>query len=143
MQALRRVLLGVLVLVVAARFAAAGELPTAKPKDVGLDADKLQAARDAVQALIDKKEMAGAVVAVARKGKVVMFEALGESEAGSGKPIKTDAIVRIYSMTKPITTVAAMILVDEGKLGLDDPVSKYLPEFKDRRVHTGKGDETA
>jgi CubicO group peptidase (beta-lactamase class C family) len=142
MQALRRVLLGVLVLVVAARFAAAGELPTAKPKDVGLDADKLQAARDAVQALIDKKEMAGAVVAVARKGKVVMFEALGESEVGSGKPMKTDAIFRIFSMTKPITTVAAMILVEEGKVGLDDPVSKYLPEFKDRRVHTGKGDET-
>jgi CubicO group peptidase (beta-lactamase class C family) len=144
MQTLKRVLLGVaIVMMVAARVAVGGELPTAKPKDVGLDADKLQQAHDAVQALIDKKEVAGAVVAVARKGRVVMFEALGESEAGSGKPMKPDAIVRIYSMTKPITTVAAMILVDEGKLGLDDPVSKYLPEFKDRRVHTGKGDETA
>src|SRR5262245_4716880 len=142
MQALKRLLFAALVLVIAAQFVAGGELPTAKPADVGRDADKIQQARDAVQALIDKKEMAGAVIAIARKGKVVMFEALGEAEAGSGKPMKTDSIVRIYSMTKPITTVAAMILVDEGKIGLDDPVSKYLPEFKALRVHTGKGDET-
>ena len=142
MRTAKVVWLGVLALVVAVPLAAAGELPTAKPKEVGLDADKLQQAHDAVQALIDKKEMAGAVVAVARKGKVVVSEALGESEAGSGKPMKTDAIFRIYSMTKPITTVAAMILVDEGKIGLDDPVAKYLPEFKDRRVHTGQGDDT-
>jgi CubicO group peptidase (beta-lactamase class C family) len=139
---MKRVLRGVLVVFVAAPLAVAGELPTAKPKDVGLSADKIQAAHDAVQALIDKKEMAGAVVAVARKGKVVMFEAFGEGEAGSGKPMKTDAIFRIFSMTKPITTVAAMILVDEGKIGLDDPVSKYLPEFKDLRVNAGKSDAT-
>ena len=142
MRTAKVVWLGVLVLVVAVPLAAAGELPTAKPKDVGLDADKLQQAHDAVRALIDTNEIAGAVVAVARKGKVVVSEALGESEAGSGKPMKTDAIFRIYSMTKPITTVAAMILADEGKIGLDDPVSKYLPEFKDRRVHTGRGDGT-
>src|SRR5262249_57880748 len=108
MQAWKRLLFAAFVLIIAAPFIAAGELQTAKPKDVGLDADKIQQAHDAVQALIEKKEMAGAVIAVARKGKVVMFEGLGESEAGSGKPMKTDAIVRIYSMTKPITTVAAM-----------------------------------
>src|SRR5258708_35788164 len=143
-QALIRLWYCAVVLMIASWFATAGELPTAKPKDVGLDADKIQKAHDAVQALIDKKEMAGAVVAVARKGKVVVFDAFGESEAGSGKPMKADAIVRIFSMTKPITTVAAMILVDEGKIGLDDPVSKYLPEFKDLRVLTGKdkSDET-
>jgi CubicO group peptidase (beta-lactamase class C family) len=139
---LNRVLLAAVVLLAAGRVAAAGELPTAKPAAVGLDADTIQKARDAVQALIDKKEMAGAVVAVARKGKVVLFEAFGESEAGSGKAMTTDAIVRIYSMTKPITTVAAMMLVEDGKVGLDDPVSKYLPEFKTLRVHTGTGDET-
>jgi CubicO group peptidase (beta-lactamase class C family) len=138
---MKRALFGALVVLVLVPFAGAGELPTARPGDVGLDADKLRQARDAVQALIDKKEMAGAVVAVARHGKVVLFEALGESEVGSGKPMKPDALFRIYSMTKPITTVAAMILVDEGKVGLDDPVSKYLPEFKGLRVHTGPGDE--
>jgi CubicO group peptidase (beta-lactamase class C family) len=144
MPAWKRLLFTALLLVIAARFASAGELPTAKPTDVGLDADKIQQARDAVQALIDKKEMAGAVIAVARHGKVVMFEALGEMEAGSGKAMKPDAIVRIYSMTKPITTVAAMILVEEGKIGLDDPMSKYLPEFKGLRVLAGKekSDET-
>src|SRR6516165_11337024 len=110
MHTWKRMLFSLSVMVLAVRFAAAGELPTAKPADVGLDADKIQKVHDAVQALIDKKEMAGAVIAVARKGKVVVFEALGESEAGSGKPMKTDAIFRIYSMTKPITTVAAMIL---------------------------------
>src|SRR5262249_39594597 len=140
MQAWKRLLFTAFVLVLATHFAAAGELPTAKPKDVGLDADKIQQAHDAVKALIDKKEMAGAVIAVARHGKVVMFEALGEMEAGSGKAMKPDAIVRIYSMTKSIATVAAMILVEEGKVGLDDPVSKYLPEFKNLRVHNGKTD---
>jgi CubicO group peptidase (beta-lactamase class C family) len=139
---MNRNLLGVFLLLLAAPLVAAGELPTARPNEVALDADKIQKVREAVQGLVDKKEMAGAVVAVARKGKVVMFEAFGESEAGSGKSMRTDAIVRIYSMTKPITTVAAMMLVDEGKIGLDDPVSKYIPEFKNCRVHTGKGDET-
>ena len=144
MQARKCLLFTALLLVITARFTFAGELPTAKPKDVGLDADKIQQARDAVTALIVKKEMAGAVIAVARRGKVVMFEALGEMEAGSGKAMKPDAIVRIYSMTKPITTVAGMILVEEGKVGLDDPVSKYLPEFKGLRVLAGKekSDET-
>jgi CubicO group peptidase (beta-lactamase class C family) len=142
MQLAKRVLLALFLVAVAVSFARPGELPTAKPADVGLDADKIQKAHDAVQALIDKKEMAGTVVAVARKGKVVMFEAFGESAYGSGKPMKPDAIVRIYSMTKPITSVAAMILVDAGKIELDDSVSKYLPEFKNLRVHTGKSDET-
>ena len=142
MTTIKHVLLIALFALVASRYSAAAEMPTAKPKDVGLDADKIQQAHDAVQALIDKKEMAGAVVAVARKGKVVMFEALGESEAGSGKPMKPDAIVRIYSMTKPITTVAAMILVEEGKIGLDDPVSKYVPGVQGSPCPAGKGDET-
>jgi CubicO group peptidase (beta-lactamase class C family) len=142
LPSINRTFFGFVLLLLAVRPIGAGELPTAKPGEVGLDADKVQKAHDAVQALVDKKEMAGAVVAIARKGKVAMFEAFGESEAGSGKPMKPDAIVRIYSMTKPITTVAAMLLVEEGKIGLDDPVAKYLPEFKDRRVHTGMGDAT-
>jgi CubicO group peptidase (beta-lactamase class C family) len=143
MRPVRRVWLHVLVVaLLAASSARAGELAAARPKDVGLDADKIQQAHAAVQALVAKKEVAGAVVAVARRGKVVMFEAFGESEAGSGRRMTPDAIVRIYSMTKPITTVAAMILVEEGKIGLDDPVSRHLPEFKDQRVHLSKGDET-
>jgi CubicO group peptidase (beta-lactamase class C family) len=142
MRACKPVLFAGLVLVLALQSVAAAELPTAEPEEVGLDAAKLRAAHVAVHKLVDNKEMAGAVIIVARHGKVALFDALGEIEASSGKPMKTDTIVRIYSMTKPITTVAAMILVDEGKIDLDDPVSKFLPEFKELRVHAGKGDET-
>src|SRR3954464_683273 len=92
-----------LLVVVAATPVRAAELPAAKPAEVGLDADKLQQAHDAVKALVEKKEGAGAGAAAARRGKVAMFEAFGESEAGSGRPMKPDAIVRIYSMTKPVT----------------------------------------
>jgi len=123
-------------------FAFAGELPTASPREAGLDTDKIREVHVAVQSLIAKKEMAGAVIAVVRKGKVAVFEGFGECEAGSGRAMKRDAIVRIFSMTKPITTVAAMILADEGKIALDDSVSKYISEFKDRPVSTGKGEET-
>jgi CubicO group peptidase (beta-lactamase class C family) len=141
MRALRRFpVIALIVVFFAARFVVAGELPTAKPGEVGLDGDKIQQAHDAVKALIDKKEMAGAVIAVARKGKIVMFEAQGEMEAGSGKPMTPDTIVRIFSMTKPITTVAAMMLVEEGKIRLDDPVAMYVPELKGLRVHAGKAD---
>src|SRR3954447_16773715 len=78
----------VLLTVVAATPVRAAELPAARPAEVGLDADKLQQAHDAVKALVQKKEVAGAVVAVARRGKVAVFEAFGESEAGSGRPMK-------------------------------------------------------
>src|SRR3954470_24962215 len=77
----------ILLAVVAAPPARAADLPAAKPAEVGLDADKLQRAHDAVQALVEKKEVAGAMVAIARRGKVAVFEAFGESEAGSGRPM--------------------------------------------------------
>src|SRR2546425_7629295 len=76
-----------LLVAVAVPPAGAAELPAAKPAEVGLDADKLRQAHDAIQALVEKREVAGAVVAVARRGKVAMFEAFGESEAGSGRPM--------------------------------------------------------
>ena len=126
-----QVLVVSLIAVLASRSATASELPTAKPHEVGLDADKIQMAHDAVQALVDKKEMAGARRCRCSQGQGSRCSrAFGESEAGSGKAMKTDAIVRIYSMTKPITTVAAMILVEEGKIGLDDPLSKYDPRVQ-------------
>ncbi|MFO0846394.1 MAG: serine hydrolase domain-containing protein [Gemmataceae bacterium] len=85
---------------------------------------------DAVRAFVEKKEMAGAVVAIACKGKVVLFEAFGESEAGGGKAMRTDAIVRIYSMTKPITTVAAMILVEEASSAWTTPCRYTCPSSR-------------
>src|SRR5262245_16090074 len=141
MRMLKCVLVGGMLLLGAAR-GMGEELPVASPESVGLASGKLKEARQAVQALVDQKEIAGAVLAVARRGKVVRLDAVGVMDVGGGQPMKPDTIFRIFSMTKPVTTVAAMMLVEDGKIQLDDPVAKYLPEFKDLRVHTGKGDET-
>src|SRR5262249_15368898 len=112
------------------------------PQEMGLDAGKLGQVKTVVQRAVDKHQTAGAVVLVARRGKVVLLESAGKMSATTEKPMRPDALFRIYSMTKPITTVAALQLSEDGKLALDDPVSQYLPEFKGLRVHTGKGDET-
>src|SRR5262249_37002236 len=79
---------------------------------------------------------------VARHGKVVYLESFGKRAVTAGKAMPADAIFRIHSMTKPITTAAALVLYDEGKFNLDDPVSRYLPDFKGLRVYAAKGDET-
>ena len=127
-----------LAVVLAARPAAADELPMSPPEKVGLDGAKLDRAKAAVQAMVDKKEIAGAVVAVARHGKLARLDAVGRMDVEKDRAMRPDAIFRVYSMTKPITTVAAMILSEEGRLGLDDPVAKYLPEFRELRVHAGE-----
>ena len=102
---------------------AAAEMPTAKPEEVGLSAAELEKARAAVSQLIKEGKVAGAVVLVARHGKIVLFDAQGVRDVSSGKPMEKDTILRLYSMTKPITTVAAMILFEKGLLHLDYPVS--------------------
>jgi len=112
----------------------ASELPTASPEQVGLSAEKLQSARAAMQKLVDDNRIAGGVFVVARRGKVVQFETCGLMDIEEQKPIKRDTIFRIYSMSKPITSVAAMILYEQGKLKLDDPVSKYIPQFEGLKV---------
>jgi CubicO group peptidase (beta-lactamase class C family) len=120
----------------------AGELPQANPADVGISASKLEHADAVVREMIEKKEFAGAVLEVARDGKVVDLKAIGMMNVAKSLPMKTDTIFRIYSMTKPITTVAAMMLWEEGRFQLDDPVSKYIPELKGLRVYVGPKDET-
>lgn len=110
------------------------EFPTAAPEEVGLSAEKLGRIKPALQALIDDQKVAGAITLVARKGKVVYFEAMGLRDIESQKPMQPDTIFRIYSMTKPIASTAVMMLVDEGKIGLDDAASKYLPELKGLKV---------
>src|SRR4030066_194971 len=112
----------------------ARELPTATPEQVGLSAEKLQDARAAMQKLVDEKRIAGGVFAVARRGKVVQFETCGMMDIEAGKPMRRDTIFRFYSMSKPITSVAAMMLYEQDKIKLDDPVSKYIPEFKGLKV---------
>ena len=122
--------------------ARAEELPRAEPGDVGLSSKKLTEVRSVVQGMIDQQRTAGVQVLVARHGKIAFLEAIGKMNLGSDATMRPDAIFRIYSMTKPITSVATLMLCEEGKLKLDDPVSKYLPEFKDVRVHAGEGTET-
>jgi len=130
----RSLLLAVLFSLSIVGRSAAAELPTASPSDVGMSAAKLDEIEPAMQKYVDDGKLAGIVATVARNGKVVYQTAVGYSDLASETPMRADAIFRIYSMTKPITSVAMMILRDEGKFELDDPVSKYLPEFKDLKV---------
>ena len=122
--------------------ARAEELPQARPEDVGLSADKLARVSAIVQNAVAKHQTAGVVVLVARRGKAVYHEGFGKLDLQAGQAMPTDAIFRIHSMSKPITSAAALILSEQGKLGLDDPVSKYLPEFQGLRVYAGAGAET-
>src|SRR5439155_9661413 len=87
-----------------------------------------------IQRRIDAGEISGAITAVARNGRIAHFEAKGLMDIETRKPMAKDAIFRIASMSKPITGVAIMMLVEEGKLRLTDPVSKFIPEFKDLKV---------
>jgi len=117
--------------------ACAEELPRAAPATVGLSPEKLDRVKAIVQAAVEKKQTAGVVVLVARRGKVVFLETFGSLT--QGKPMQPDAIFRIYSMTKPITSVAALMLCEDGKFKLDDPVAQYLPAFGEQRVDAGEG----
>lgn len=119
---------------VLAATAAAQELPVVKPESVGLSAERLGRLGAAVQRGIDDKRIAGAVTLVARHGHVAWLKAQGMADREAGKAMRPDTIFRICSMSKPITSVAVMMLYEEGHFLLDDPVSKYLPEFKNPKV---------
>src|SRR5437660_6407759 len=121
------------VLLIATAAVAQG-LPTAKAESVGLSSERLLRIGAVVQRNIDEKRIAGAVTLVARRGSVVWFKAQGMADAEAGKPMRPDTLFRICSMTKPITSVAVMMLYEEGRFRLEDPVSKYLPEFKNPKV---------
>jgi CubicO group peptidase (beta-lactamase class C family) len=112
----------------------AQDIPTAKPESVGLSSERLERIGTAVQHSIDDKRIAGAVTLVVRHGHVAWFKTQGMSDREAGKPMRTDSIFRICSMTKPITSVAVMMLYEEGNFLLGDPISKYLPEFKNMKV---------
>ena len=119
-------------LLVTAGFAQ--DLPTAKPESVGLSSERLERIGAAVQHNIDNERIAGAVTLVMRQGRVAWLKSQGMMDREAGKPMRPDAIFRICSMTKPITSVAVMMLYEEGFFQLEDPISKYLPEFKNMKV---------
>ena len=112
---------------------------TAHPEAFGFSPDRLQALTRHYQGYVDRGELPGAVMLIARK--VTYFQAIGFQDRVKKTPMKTDAIFRLASMTKPIVSVAAMELVEQGKLDLDAPVSNYLPEFKDLQVGVENLDE--
>ena len=118
-------------------------VPVAEPESVGMSSDRLDRIGQLVRRKIHDDKLVGAVTMVARRGKLVHFEEFGKADVEADKPLRKDAIFRIYSMTKPITSVAAMMLHEEGKFQLYDPLYLYLPEFKDVQVYVGgdNGDE--
>ena len=105
----------------------AKEIPTAKPEDVGMSSEALAKIDPAVEKLIKQKKLAGGSVLVLRQGKIVYKKQFGFASRAAKKPLAEDTIFRIYSMTKAITSAAALMLHDEEKLKLDDPISKHLP----------------
>ncbi len=146
--ALKPILAAVFVLATAAcaplsppPMAGAGHL--ANPASVGMSATRLETLTKAFEQEIARKALPGVSIMVARKGKLVYSRAFGVRDPSVPEPMAVDSLFRIYSMTKPMASVAAMVLVEDGKLVLSDPVSKYLPEFKDLRVLTATGTDAA
>ncbi|MBZ5575736.1 MAG: beta-lactamase family protein [Acidobacteriia bacterium] len=113
---------------------AAASIQSAKPEDVGLSSERLQRIHETVQRHIDAHDIAGAVTLVARKGRVAHFEAQGLMDLDSKKPMTKDDLFWIASMSKPITGTAILMLMEEGKVRLTDPVSKFIPEFRGLKV---------
>ncbi|HYV66932.1 MAG TPA: serine hydrolase domain-containing protein [Myxococcales bacterium] len=117
-------------------------LPTASPEEVGLSSARLGRLGEAMRAEVEAKRLPGAVVLVARKGRIAYFEAVGARDPASGAALSKDAIFRIYSMTKPFVSVAALMLAEEGRLTLTDPVSKFLPAFAKMQVSVARKDSS-
>jgi CubicO group peptidase (beta-lactamase class C family) len=126
--------LGVCLVVGALTGAVAADLPRTQPEAVGLSSERLARFEAKLRADIEKQMIPGAVLLVAREGKIAYFEAFGIQDPATKAPMRRDSIFRIYSMTKPITSVTAMMLVEEGRMTLSDPAAKYLPALAKMQV---------
>jgi CubicO group peptidase (beta-lactamase class C family) len=112
----------------------AAAVPGGKPEDVGMSSDRLQRINDVIKTYIDSGQITGAVTMVSRKGRIAHFEAQGLMDVEGKAAMRKDAIFRMASMSKPVTGVAILMLMEEGKLRLTDPVSRFIPEFKNPKV---------
>ena len=112
------------------------DLPSADPADLGLCPHRTRRLVSVLQAEVDRGYLPGAVVLLARHGRIALHEAVGTLDPAHSQPMTRDAIFRIYSMTKPVVSVAVMMLVEQGRLLLTDPVAKHLPEFAGQQVAT-------
>ncbi|HEX9190030.1 MAG TPA: serine hydrolase domain-containing protein, partial [Vicinamibacteria bacterium] len=108
--------------------------PATTPESVGLSAERLERLRAGMQQYVDEGKVAGIVTYIARSGRVAHLQAFGKADVEAGRPMKTDTVFRIASQTKALTSVAVMMLVEEGKVGLGDPVSRFIPAFKKTTV---------
>jgi len=123
-----------LVLPMAGRVPVGAATSTARPEDVGLSSERLKRITELMQRHIDAKTFPGSVTLVARNGRIAHFEAQGLMDIDTKRPMQKDSIVRIMSMTKPIVGVSILMLMEEGKVRLADPISKFIPELKDVKV---------
>jgi CubicO group peptidase (beta-lactamase class C family) len=116
-------------------------MSTVTPEEAGFSTGRLSRIGTWMQRYVDRNKLAGLTAVVARRGKVICLERCGMMDLEAAKPIQFDTIFRIYSMTKPITTVALMMLYEEGRFQLHDPVSRFIPEFADVEVFSGTAEE--
>ncbi len=117
------------------------DLAPAAPESVGLSSERLRRVEANMKRLVDEKQVAGAVTLLERHGKIVHFNAVGVQDVRKPDPVQKDSIFRIYSMTKPLTGLAMMMLFEEGKWRLDDPISRHIPELARLKVYVGKNDD--
>ncbi len=130
-------------LLLVSTVAGQAQLPTAAPQRAGFDPARLAVMHATVKRFVDDRKHAGLITLVARDGKIVDFETYGYRDLERKLPMERDTICRVYSMSKIITTVGTLILFEEGRFNLDDPVAKYLPELKDMKVWSGNKAESA
>jgi CubicO group peptidase (beta-lactamase class C family) len=142
MQLVKQLFIAFVAAVVSVAAHADQPQPISRPETVGFAADRLERVTKAFQSYVDSGQIPGAVVLIARKDSVAYFRAFGFQDREQKIPMTTDSIFRIYSMTKPVISVGAMMLAEEGKLDIFAPVSQYLPEFKDLKVSVEQVDAT-
>jgi CubicO group peptidase (beta-lactamase class C family) len=139
-----KLLAGAICLLASTAAFAEDPLPRAKPEEAGFSSERLARIDSVLKADIDAGRIPGAVIAIARHGKLVKFDAYGFRDKAAGVKMTTDTIFNIASMTKPMTTVGALMLYEQGKLLIDDPISKYFPQFANMKVavRDDKGEPT-
>jgi CubicO group peptidase (beta-lactamase class C family) len=126
-----------LTLAVAAGTSSAQELPSAAPAEAGLSGERLRRLDAFMEGEVTRGRIPGAVVLVARQGRIVHHQAYGLADRDADRPMRRDDIFRIYSMTKPVVSVALLMLYEEGKFQLDDPLEMYIPAFRELKVFAG------
>jgi CubicO group peptidase (beta-lactamase class C family) len=120
----------------------AGEIPTTLPENEGFSSGRLARLNAKTHSYVDGGLTAGVITLIARHGRIIHFDVYGKADIEAGAPLQSDSLFRMYSMTKPLTSTALLMLYEEGKFQLDDPLDKYYPEFKDLKVYvSGGGDQ--